>query len=85
MKAVPALASLTVIVLGTPAIALASTVGSHPASFGQKNICAERSVVHPSVNGSRVPPLSSAQTALVWVYSCPASMPFSRPGQCVLR
>jgi hypothetical protein len=66
MKAVPALASLTVIVLGTPAIALASTVGSDPASFGQKNMCAERSVVHPSVNGSRVPPLSSTQTVITF-------------------
>src|SRR6266567_6208390 len=34
---------------------------------------------HPSVKGSRVPPVSSTQMALVWVYSCTASMPFSRP------
>ena len=34
---------------------------------------------HPRVNGSRVPPVSSTQMALVAVYSCTASMPFSRP------
>jgi len=33
----------------------------------------------PRVKGSRVPPVSSTQMALVWVYSCTASMPFSRP------
>jgi MFS family permease len=33
----------------------------------------------PSVNGSRVPPVSSTQIALVRVYSRTASMPFSRP------
>src|ERR1700733_15273649 len=33
----------------------------------------------PRVKGSLVPPLSSTQIALVWVYSCTASMPFSRP------
>ena len=37
----------------------------------------------PSVNGSRVPPVSSTQTALVWVYSCTAAMPFSRPSPCI--
>src|SRR4029077_3228625 len=36
-------------------------------------------LAHPSVNGSRVPPVSSTQMALVWVYSCTASTPFSRP------
>src|SRR5260370_5738978 len=39
----------------------------------------DRDLVHPSVKGSRVPPVSSTQIALVWVYSCTASMPFSRP------
>ncbi len=34
---------------------------------------------HPSVKGSRVPPVSSTQMAFVTVYSCTASMPFSRP------
>ena len=34
---------------------------------------------HPSVNGSRVAPVSSTQTDLVSVYSRMASTPFSRP------
>src|SRR4029077_16604975 len=36
-------------------------------------------LAHPRVKGSRVPPVSSTQMALVTVYSCTASMPFSRP------
>ena len=54
MKAAAALASLTVIALGTPAIALAGTVASDPVSFSQ-NIYAERIVAHPNATGSRVP------------------------------
>ncbi len=34
---------------------------------------------HPSVNGSRVPPVSSTHTDLFSVYSSTASIPFSRP------
>ncbi len=40
---------------------------------------ARRGLAQPSVKGSRVPPVSSTQMAFVTVYSCTASMPFSRP------
>ena len=39
----------------------------------------EHGRAHPSVNGSRVAPVSSTQTDLVSVYSRMASTPFSRP------
>ena len=38
-----------------------------------------RRVAYPSVNGSRVPPLSSTHTDLVSRYPSSESVPFSRP------
>ena len=45
----------------------------------QRGIFAPTSCAQPSLNGSRVAPVSSTHTDLASVYSLSASAPFSRP------
>jgi hypothetical protein len=53
-----------------------------PSGSARDMICSSRSRSsgrQPSLNGSRVAPVSSTQTDFTSVYSLSASMPFSRP------